>query len=128
MSTIGDIWKPYAKPSMKGRLIIRKRTVNRKSQNVIAINNMIKGSPVKPATLAKFICFRRVHGRAPSAQELATFNCPWEIFVSLLQPATAFVLMQRGKQLSGATLDIVRAYEAELREAWNALGGGAQGS
>lgn len=36
--TPADVWRLYVKPSMDGRLIIRKKTVNRKSTKVLARN------------------------------------------------------------------------------------------
>ena len=57
--TVGDVWKPYAKPSEKGRLIIRKKTVNRKSARVLARNQelaRLAGQPNHPATIARNRC------------------------------------------------------------------------
>ena len=63
MATLGDIIKVYVKPSMDGRLIIRKRGVNRTSANVIAVNrkfaNAKLASSCKGLKWKKFVsCLR----------------------------------------------------------------------
>ncbi len=63
MATLADVYKPYIKPSMKGRIILRKRTVNRKSEAVKKVNEIFA-----QAKLAS-----RCKGR------------PWEKFVSCLR-------------------------------------------
>lgn len=45
--TAADVWKCYIKPSMDGRLIIRKKTVIRRSLRVIERNKAFAG--VKPS-------------------------------------------------------------------------------
>ncbi len=44
MATLGDIIKVYVKPSMDGRLIIRKRGVNRLSDRVRARNEVFSNA------------------------------------------------------------------------------------
>jgi len=38
MPTLADVFRAYVKPSMKGLLVIRKKTVNRISEKVLAKN------------------------------------------------------------------------------------------
>ena len=49
MATLGDIIKVYVKPSMDGKLIIRKRGVNRKSERVLERNRMFARAKIASA-------------------------------------------------------------------------------
>lgn len=65
MATLGDIIKVYVKPSMDGRLIIRKRGVNRRSERVLERNKVF-------AEIARKV--------VPSCKGL-----PWKQFVACLR-------------------------------------------
>lgn len=62
-ATLGDIIKVYVKPSMDGRLIIRKRGVTRRSERVLERNRMFANAKLASACKGK----------------------PWKQFVSCLR-------------------------------------------
>ncbi len=63
MPTLADVFRAYVKPSMDGALIIRKRTVNRKSERVKERNRLFAEAKIATACKGK----------------------PWKQFVSCLR-------------------------------------------
>lgn len=61
MPTVGDVWRCYVKPSLKGLLVIRKKDTRRKSEKVRAINRKLieaKRTGTLPAKLAHDECIK----------------------------------------------------------------------
>jgi len=54
MVTLADIYKPYVKPSLQGRLVLRKRTSNQTSARLQ--ERKMKVAQAKPATKAHERC------------------------------------------------------------------------
>jgi len=67
MATLADVFKAYVKPTLKGRVILRKRTANRKSHKVILYNSWVAmcsaNKEVSPAGLAKKYCIAKYGNR-----------------------------------------------------------------
>lgn len=83
--TIADIWRIYVKPSMGGRAIIRKKTVNRKSARVLERNKQLASA--KPAAIAKRICMERYGSVCVYTAPDGSKKCYWECFVRALREA-----------------------------------------
>ena len=61
MATAADLYRIYFKPKLKGRVVARKRTVNRKSENVLKINAQLvdlAGKADHPVKKAREECIR----------------------------------------------------------------------
>jgi hypothetical protein len=54
MTTLGDIIRPYVKPSLGGRIVLRKRTTNQQSARVAISKQRV--AEKKPAQRAKELC------------------------------------------------------------------------
>lgn len=85
--TLADIWRVYTKPSMDGRVIIRKKTVNRRSPKVLERNREFA-----QAKIAK-----RAHEMCASAGLVGSDGkCPWKFFVRFLREAAREAGLTKG--------------------------------
>lgn len=59
---VGDFFRMYAKPSLNGRVVFRKRGARRKSDKVIQYNDFIRrcfsGKERGPMVIAKALCYK----------------------------------------------------------------------
>lgn len=75
--TLADVYRVYVKPSMKGRLVIRKKTVIRRSERVKEVNKAF--AQAKIAARAHEMCAAKYPQYAK--------RCPWPLFVRFLREA-----------------------------------------
>ena len=64
--TFGDVYRPYVKPSLEGRLVLRKRNSRQTSQKLK--QRQMKVAQAKPPVIAKERCRaegKEVNGRCP---------------------------------------------------------------
>lgn len=73
-----DVWRLYIKPSMHGQLVIRKKTVMRRSARVIAVNRSF--AAVKPSA--------GCGGKGPVGKD-GKSHTPWGPFVACERAAAA---------------------------------------
>ncbi len=88
--TFADVFKAYVKPSLKGRLVLRKRTSNQTSSRLQA--RKMKVAEAKPAEEAHRRCIadgkavpKRVYVPGKGYEEREV--CPIEVFKSYLREA-----------------------------------------
>lgn len=76
-ATVGDVWRIYIKPSMKGAIIARKKTVNRMSARVIERNKQLealRGTSNHPARLAHNMCINEEPWRNVCVEEVYVYK------------------------------------------------------
>ncbi len=90
MVTLADVFRAYVKPSLKGRLILRKRTSNQTSARLQA--RKMKVADAKPATTAHERCVaegkavpKRVYVAGQGYQEKPV--CPIDVMRRYLREA-----------------------------------------
>lgn len=59
MITLGDVFRPYVKPSLQGRLVLRKRNSNQTSARLA--ERKMKVAEAKPAVAAHQRCVQEGH-------------------------------------------------------------------